>query len=98
MVINNIIEIIYIFYNFLNLVICICDKDNTKKKNNNCQSIYCTENEFQNNICLIDNDIIKTQWLNNFIDFKEYRYRYTNMLTNEDGDLILFSSSEDLNG
>ena len=93
-----ILQIIFIYIKQIKFYKCICDKDNPIKKNNNCQSIYCTENEFQSNICLIDNDIIKTQWLNNFIDFKEYRYRFTSLLTNEDGDLILFSSPEELNG
>ena len=92
------LQIIFIYIKQVKFYKCSCGKENPIRKNNNCQSIYCTENEFQNNICLIDNDTIKTQWLNNFIDFKEYRYRFTSVLTNEEGDLILFSSSEELNG
>ena len=91
-------QLIFIFLKQIIFSRCSCDRDNPIYNNNLCQLIYCTENEFQSNICRIDNDIIKTQWLNNFIDFKEYRYRFTTLLVNDEGDLILFSSPEELNG
>ena len=28
---------------------------------------YCSEDDFKNNICSINNTIVKTQWLNNII-------------------------------
>ena len=77
---------------------CNCDRNSPILKENNCQSIYCTKNEFDNNICKKDNEIIKTQWLNNFINFNEYRYRFTNMVISQEGDLILMTSPEDSNG
>ena len=40
-------------------------------KNGKCGLIYCTNQEFQNKICVIYNPIIKTQWLNNFHIFSE---------------------------
>ena len=57
-------------YLFIFLILEInnyCDKKNPIRKNNNCYSTYCTEIEFQNGDCIIDNPIIKTQWLNKFI-------------------------------
>ena len=77
---------------------CNCDRNSPILKDNNCQSIYCTKNEFDNNICKKDNEIIKTQWLNNFINFNQYRYRFTNMVISQEGDLILMTSPEDSNG
>ena len=77
---------------------CICDRNAPILKDGKCQSIYCTDNEFKENICSIDNEIIKTQWLNNFINLDEYRYRFTNMVITEEGDLILFTSPEETNG
>ena len=71
---------------------CSCERENPIYKNGQCQSIYCTESEFKNNICSIENDIIKTQWLNNFIVFDEYNYKYTNKVINDDGDFILITS------
>ena len=90
----------YLIFFFLKkqFIKCICEKEKPINKNGECQSIYCTENEFKNNICSIDNDIIKTQWLNNFIIFNEYRYRFTNMVINDEGDLILETSPEEING
>ena len=71
---------------------CSCDRENPIYKNGQCQSIYCTETEFKNNICSIENDILKIQWLNNFIVFDDYNYRFTNKVINDDGDFILMTS------
>ena len=88
----------FLILNKKNFSKCLCEKDKPILKEGNCQSVYCTQDEFNNGVCKIDNDIIKTQWLNNFIDFKEYRYRFTNMVINNDGDLILETSPEETNG
>ena len=75
-----------------------CSKEIPIYKDGKCQSIYCTAKDFENKICLIENDTIKTQWLNNFINFNEERYRFTNMIISSKGELILESSPEDTNG
>ena len=36
-----------------------------------CQSVYCTPEEYESNICTIYNSIVKEQWLNNFHTFSE---------------------------
>ena len=71
---------------------CSCKREYPIYKNGQCLSIYCTETEFKNNICSIENDIIKSQWLNYFIVFDEYNYRFTNKVINDDGDFILITS------
>ena len=75
-----------------NFAECSCEKENPIFKDGKCQSIYCTETELKNGVCSIENDIIKRQWLNNFIVFDEYNYRYTNKVINEEGDFILINS------
>jgi len=71
---------------------CSCEREKPIYKNGQCQSIYCIESEFSNNICSIENDIIKDQWLNNFIVFDEYNYRFTNKVINDEGNFILITS------
>jgi hypothetical protein len=75
-----------------------CQKETPIKKNGECQAIYCSEEDLNGSICIIDNEIIKTQWLNNIIIFNEYNYRFTNMIINKDGDLIIVISPQQLNG
>jgi hypothetical protein len=45
-----------------------CDKDNPILVNGECKNIYCTEDNYKNGDCIIDNPIIKLQWLNNITD------------------------------
>ena len=95
-----IFQAIFIFLNYKNFTKCYCPKDNPIKKNGECSSEFCTEDDFKNSICLIDNEIVKTQWLNNIIIFDEYRYRFNSMAISKKGDFIFETSSEEtpLNG
>jgi len=88
----------FLILNKRNFSNCSCGKDIPILKQGQCQSVYCTQEEFNNKVCTIDNEIIKTQWLNNFIDFKECKYRFTNMVINNEGDLILETSPEETSG
>ena len=94
------IHLIILYFKKHNFVKCNCEKEIPIKKDGQCQLIYCTETEFNNNICSIDNDIIKTQWLNNFIIINEEnsRYRFTGMVITDEGDLIIETSPEETNG
>ena len=38
-----------------------CYKSTPIKKSNECQDIYCTEEEYKNNECIISNSIIRKQ-------------------------------------
>ena len=59
--------------------------------NNTCVIQYCKEEDFINEICIKDNDIIKTQWLNNIIDFGVEKCRYIKIGTFSTGEMIVFS-------
>ena len=91
-------QVIFIILKNIIYVKCICNRDMPINNNGKCKSIYCTKNDFENNICSIDNEIIKTQWLNNFINFNEYRFRFTGMVINDNEELILETSPEETNG
>ena len=41
-----------------------------KKNNNECDAIFCTEEEFESQKCIILNEKAKIQWLNNLITYK----------------------------
>ena len=46
-----------------------CPLDKPIFKNGKCSSIYCTNSEFKNEICILYNPIMNIQWLNNFYFF-----------------------------
>ena len=59
-----------------------CDRNHPILKNNQCVSIYCTDQQFKSGECVIDEPITKIQWINNII-----KYEKTN------GDIFLFSDT-----
>ena len=63
------------------------DRENPFLKNNQCSST-CYEGED----CIVNNEIIKTQWLNNIIYLDGDRFCYTNVATSEKNNLFLLSS------
>ena len=54
--------------------------------NNECIIGECLISDFENNICIIDNQIVKTQWINNFIIREDYDY--IDFCLSLNGDLI----------
>ena len=68
-----------------------CPRDKPIFKNNECQSIYCTEKEYFLKNCTISNEFAKIQWLNNFHIFeKKYMY-HISVTENYKGELFLSS-------
>lgn len=61
--------------------------------NGECVLKNCSEEEFKENICPVNNSLIKTQWLNNIIIFGEINFRYINLVTYLNGDFIALSST-----
>ena len=84
----NIYIFLIIFKNTLN----IFNREEPIWKNNNCQLIYCDENQFSTNICTINNTIIKTQWLTNVIKISEDNCKYINFASNTKGDIFIETS------
>ena len=68
------------------------ERENPFKKGSQCVS-SCTTDEISNNECIVKNDIIAKQWLNNIIYLDEIDYRYTNIVTSEKNNLYLMTST-----
>ena len=68
-----------------------CPKDSPIKYNNNCVTRFCNKSEYDNNICSINNEQIKIQWLNDIIRVSNsVSYKYVNPIY-KDNILIIFS-------
>ena len=61
--------------------------------NGSCTLKYCTNEEFENEECIKNNQIIKTQWITNIIWVGEDDFRYVNFANYSNGDMILETSS-----
>ena len=68
-----------------------CPREKPILKSGQCQSVYCTPEEFSKNICTISNYLIKTQWLNNFHIFAEEYMSHISVSTSPKGELFLSS-------
>ena len=53
---------------------------------------YCTKEEYESEECILDNSIVKTQYLNNLMNLGEMSFRYLNFIQFSNGDLILETS------
>ena len=89
----NIIEIFYLLIIISQILSQPCERNFPIIKEGNCVLDYCTDNEFNNKTCIKDNKIIKTQWLNNIIWIGNRDFRYVNLASNSNGDLIIETSS-----
>ena len=68
-----------------------CPRDKPILKSDECQSIFCTPEEYSQNICKISNYYIKTQWLNNFHIFAQEYMSHISAAESPKGDLFLSS-------
>jgi len=85
-------KLIFIFQ--LTLYIkCDCNKTHPILKNNECDSIYCSPEDYNSHICIINNSIAKIQWLNNIISISELNYRYIHPFLTKNKDLIIQTTS-----
>ena len=80
----------------LHLLHSECGRDIPIYSDNYCQLKYCTKEQFDSRYCEIDNQIIKTQWLNNIILFDSSKFLYGGFTLNSKGDMIYMCS--DSNG
>ena len=85
----------YIFFQFIvKIILGDCPKNNPiLLEKSSCVSLNCSEYEFETNYCIINNTIIKTQWLTNIIVFGELNFRYINFVTYSNGDMIVETTS-----
>ena len=79
---------IYLFLFLSNETIQSCQKDKPILKDGQCVSQFCTKEQFDSGECQIDNEIIKTQWLNNIIYLEISNLRFVNFASYSNGDMI----------
>ena len=92
------LELFPIFFLIINKVVNECTIEKPiLLKNGSCVAIYCTEKEFENEDCKIDNGTIKTQWLTNIIWIGEKDFRCVNYAKYSNGDMIIETTSSPAN-
>ena len=69
-----------------------CDREKPFLKSEACEPT-CTTDEINKGKCIIENDIIKTQWLNNIINIGGTGFMYANIFTTERNNLYYLVSS-----
>ena len=70
-----------------------CGKNDPFLLNNRCASEPCPKEGPNSKDCIINNTIIKTQWLNNIILIGGTDFRYINFASYPNGDMILCTTS-----
>ena len=71
-----------------------CPKEKPIIKSSTCVLDFCTEVDFKDSTCVIENSIIKTQWLNSIKILGENNFRYLSVSNNKDDNLLLECSYE----
>ena len=87
-----------VFLNIFKSFLCECPPDAPIKKqgSDECQEIQCTMQEFQEGICTIENEIMKSQIFTSIIQFSGENYDFAMITTTPNGNLLA-SSSKDFN-
>ena len=84
----NFFIFIYIFLSKIEISFSECNIDNPFKKDNICVS-SCLDSEINSGECIIDNSIIKIQWLNNIFVFDSNHFRAGHFAFNINGDMFI---------
>ena len=93
---NNLFKLIYqllLLFSIIKPSLSECSRDEPILKNGSCKLDYCPETDFISKKCIINNPIIKTQWLNKIITIGDKFYRYINFGTFSNGDMIIETNS-----
>ena len=91
--IHSTIKMISLLYLIYPVITKNCTRELPILKDGNCVLEYCTKHEFKNKTCVINNKIVKTQWLNDIIWIGEQNFRYINFANNSNGDMIVETTS-----
>ena len=81
-----------IFFILIKLYNPKCQPNLPFSKDNVCVE-SCTKEEVNSGLCILENEIIKNQWINNIIYLSGSGYTYINMVTTKNDDLIIIISA-----
>ena len=84
-------SLIILFY-IIKTEIIECSKDQPILISGQCKLEYCTKKQFELKQCIVNNTIVKTQWINNLIIFGDNSYRYLSYATFSNDDIVIESS------
>jgi len=87
-------KIILILFKIIKIMPNECNKDIPFRLLNNTCTSQCSEDQIEIGECYLDNQIIKTQWLNNIIMLKDIEngLKYLNFMIYSNGDMIFETS------
>ena len=64
------------------------------KSSNSCEMKYCTKEDFEQKICIKDNEIIRVQWLTNIIKFNTKNCRNPKIVKYQNGNIGIFTGEK----
>lgn len=64
------------------------------KTSNSCEMKYCTKEDFEQKICIKDNEIIRVQWLTNIIKFKTKNCKNPKIVKYQNGNIGIFTGEK----
>ena len=71
----------------------VCPENKPILKNGKCVLESCTDEEYENNICVVSNPIIKKQWIDNFPEFNSTNIPFKSTFGQLDNNDILFETN-----
>ena len=83
---------IIIIFQIIKIISNECNKGRPFKLSNNTCISQCSEELLKTGECIIDNQIIKTQWLNNIVMIDINRLKFFNFIIYSNGDMIFETS------
>ena len=84
----------FIFLQIVKIILNKCDRNNPiKLEDGSCILKYCSPEDYNLKKCVIDNPIVKTQYLNDIIIFGENNFMYTDFITFSTKEMIAVTSS-----
>ena len=85
---NLIIQTFFIFIK-IKSEITECPRETPIFISNDCSLQYCTKSQYSSGECIIKNEIVKTQCLNNIIIIGDIYFRYINFGIYSNGDMVI---------
>ena len=84
---------VFLFIQIIRFCRSLCPQKNTPFLKEGVCLDYCSKEEIDEKLCVVENEVIKNQWINNINYLSEGNYTYINLVSTEKGDLIIVISA-----